>query len=253
MTNSNSILAIDLNNISTRAPEEFSKKETKAELDTIVKELQELQNLMYAENKRSLLVILQGMDASGKDGIVNDVFSSMNPQGVNVTSFKVPSDVEAAHDFLWRIHMHAPAKGMVQIFNRSHYEDILVTRVHNIIDDVEAERRMISINNFERHLTANNTHILKFYLHVSKEEQLERIKERMTDPEKMWKYNGKDIKEISQRDVYIKYYQEVFANCNYIPWHILPADQNWYKSYIVAKTIRDTLMGLNMQYPQLKK
>lgn len=244
---------IRLGEIPTRAPKEFHKKATKAQFDTILKELDALQNLMYAERKHSLLVVLQGMDASGKDGLIKDVFSIMNLQGVKVQSFKVPTEEEAAHDFLWRIHLHTPAKGMIQIFNRSHYEDILVTRVHGIIDDAEAKRRMESINDFEKHLVANNTHILKFYLHVSEEEQIERINERKTIPEKMWKYNGNDIKEIKRRSQYIKYYEDIFANCNYVPWNILPADQNWYKSYIVARTIRDTLKALNMQYPVISK
>jgi PPK2 family polyphosphate:nucleotide phosphotransferase len=253
MKNKNNGHQIHLDDISTRAPKEFDKKGTKALMDDLLKEVDELQNLMYAEHKHSLLVVLQGMDASGKDGLIKDVFASMNPQGVQVQSFKIPTDIEASHDFLWRIHQHAPAKGMVQVFNRSHYEDVLVTRVHDIIDDAEAERRMESINNFEKHLTANNTHILKFYLHVSEEEQVERINERKTMPQKMWKYNGNDIKEIKRRDEYKKYYEEVFSYCSYVPWQILPSDQNWYKSYIVARTIRDTLKDLNMEYPAIPK
>ncbi len=249
MKSNNSNTPIDLSKLSTRAPEGLDKSETKAKLDEILQELDELQNLMYAERKHSLLVILQGMDASGKDGLIKDVFSAMNPQGVQVQSFKIPTQAELDHDFLWRIHMHAPAKGMVQVFNRSHYEDVLVTRVHGIIDDEEAASRMESINDFEKHLTANNTHILKFYLHVSEKEQLERIAERKTVPRKMWKYNANDIKEVGLREKYAKYYEEIFTCCNHVPWYILPADQNWYKAYLMSSIIRDTLKALDMKYP----
>ncbi|RYE21717.1 MAG: polyphosphate kinase [Sphingobacteriales bacterium] len=253
MKNKNGNGNIKLSEVSTRAPKHFDKRTTKMAMEPLLTELDELQNLMYAERKHSLLVVLQGMDASGKDGLIKDVCSSMNPQGVKVQSFKVPTEQEAEHDFLWRIHQHTPAKGMVQVFNRSHYEDVLVTRVHGLIDDKEAVRRMESINNFEKHLVANNTHILKFYLHVSEQEQMDRISERKTLPHKMWKYNGNDIKEIARREEYLKCYEDVFSHCNYVPWQILPADQNWYKSYIVAAAIRNMLKDMDMQYPAIPK
>lgn len=239
---------------STRAPKEFDKAETKEKTIKIIGDLQELQNLLYAESKHSILVVLQGMDASGKDGLIRDVFGAMNPQGVTVSSFKVPTEEEMKHDFLWRIHKVAPEKGMIRIFNRSHYEDILVTRVHKWIDDETAKKRMKAINDFEELLHQhNNTQILKFYLHVSEEEQKLRLEERLKDPAKQWKYNEKDFAEVKLRDEYAKAYEDCFQKCNAIPWTIVPADQNWYKEYLVAKKLRDTLKSLDMQYPGLKK
>lgn len=247
-------MKIKLKNIDTRAPGKLDKEATKKELQHILEDLDKLQNLLYAEGKHSLLIIIQGMDASGKDGLTRDVFTSMNPQGVNVSSFKEPTEEELAHDFLWRIHQRAPAKGMIHIFNRSHYEDVLVTRVHGMIDNETAKIRMQAINDFEKLLTEHNhTHILKFYLHVSHEEQLKRLEERLSQPHKMWKYNPDDFNESKLWDNYMGFYEEVFDRCNEIPWHIIPADQNWYKSYMVAQTIQETLKGLNMKFPGMKK
>lgn len=243
----------DLDKISTRAPKGLDKDATKRKTLALLQELDELQNLLYAESRHSVLIVTQGMDASGKDGLIRDVFSTMNPQGVRVASFKVPTTEEAAHDFLWRIHKQTPEKGMIQLFNRSHYEDVLVTRVHGWCDDKTAEKRMRSINDFERLLTDNNTHILKLYLHVSHEEQRKRLEERLLIPRKMWKYNENDLTESNHWDEYRKYYEDVFSRCNEVPWHIIPADQNWYKSYLVATLLRDTLAGLKMKYPGLKK
>lgn len=245
---------IKLSEISTRAPKGWDKQEKKAELVEIIEELDELQNMLYAEDKHSVLIVLQGMDASGKDGLIREVFSQINPHGVSVTPFKVPTKEELSHDFLWRIHKNTPQKGMIKIFNRSHYEDILVTRVHEIIDDAIAEKRIQAINDFERLLTEhNNTHILKFYLHVSQEEQHERLMERLTIPRKMWKYNSNDFDESAKWYLYMGYYEEAFNRCNEIPWHIVPADQNWCKAYYVAKTLRDTLKSLNMKYPIIER
>jgi len=245
---------ISLIDIDTRAPKEMDKKETKEKMAALLDELNGLQNLLFAEHKHSLLVVIQGMDGSGKDGVIRNVFSSMNPQGVNVKSFKVPTEEELAHDFLWRIHQHAPAKGMIQIFNRSHYEDILVTRVHKWCDDKTAKKRMKAINNFEQLLQEHNkTHILKFYLHISPEEQQQRLAERIKDPAKMWKYNEKDFEEAKLWDVYMKMYEDCFENCNAVPWTLVPSDQNWYKEYIIAGELQKLLKGLHMQYPGLKK
>jgi PPK2 family polyphosphate:nucleotide phosphotransferase len=245
---------IRLKDIDTRAPADADKEETKKELDDMLHDLDELQNLLYAEHRHSLLIITQGMDASGKDGLTRDVFTSMNPQGVNVASFKAPTEEELSHDFLWRIHHHVPAKGMIQIFNRSHYEDVLITRVHGLIDDDTAKKRMKAINDFERLLTEHNdTTILKFYLHVSQEEQQKRLQERLDDPRKMWKYNVGDFKEAKLWDKYMKCYEDVFNHCNDVPWHVIPADQNWYKSYSVARIIRKAMKDLKMKYPGMKK
>jgi PPK2 family polyphosphate:nucleotide phosphotransferase len=245
---------IKLKDISTEAPHQLHKDAVKEELVDILKDLDRLQNLLYAESKHSILIVIQGMDASGKDGLTRDVFTSMNPQGVNVASYKEPTAEELSHDFLWRIHHHVPAKGMIQIFNRSHYEDVLVTRVHGDIDDKTAKKRLKAINDFEHMLKEhNNTQILKFYLHVSHKEQLKRLDERLQDPQKMWKYNETDFKESKLWDRYMKYYEDVFYHCSDIPWHIVPADHNWYKSFIVASTLRKTLKDLKMKFPGMKK
>jgi len=245
---------IKLSEISTKAPDGLDKKETKEKLEGILQELDELQNLLYAESKHSVLVVIQGMDASGKDGAVRNVFGKLNPQGVLVRSYKVPTAEEAAHDFLWRIHLHAPQKGYIQIFNRSHYEDILVTRVHKWIDNKTARKRMQAINDFEKLLQEHNdTHILKFYLHISPKEQRERLEERIHNPAKQWKYNENDFEEAKLWDDYMEMYEDCFENCNDVPWTIVPTDQNWYKEYVMATMVRDTLKGLNMQYPGLKK
>src|ERR1051326_7213367 len=245
---------IKLSKTDTRAPKDADKKETKEKTLAILAEIDELQNLLYAENKHSVLVVIQGMDASGKDGVVRNVMTSMNPQGIIVKSYKAPQPDELAHDFLWRIHQHTPAKGMIQVFNRSHYEDILITRVHKWCDDETAKKRMRAINDFEWLLQEhNNTHILKFYLHISPEEQQQRLSERMKDPTKMWKYNEKDFEEARLWDLYMQMYEDCFENCDNPPWIIVPSDQNWYKEHIIAKALRDLLKELNMQFPGLKK
>ncbi|MGE7777845.1 PPK2 family polyphosphate kinase [Chitinophaga sp. NPDC101104] len=246
--------SIKLADIPTTAPKKFVKEQIKEEMPTILKDLDELQNLLYAEHKHSLLVVLQGMDASGKDGVVRDVFGTMNPMGVVVTPFKAPTAQEMDHDFLWRIHQHAPGKGTIQVFNRSHYEDVLVQRVHKWVDDDVIAKRYTAINDFEKLLRDHNsTHILKFYLHVSSEAQMARLEERTQDPRKMWKYNEKDFAEAKLFKKYQKAYEDVFRYCNKIPWHIVPADHNWYKEYYIAKTVRDTLKSLKMKFPKLPK
>ena len=243
-----------LSEISTKSPNEFDKKDTKELTAKLLNELDELQNLLYAQGKYSVLIVLQGLDASGKDGAIRKVFGQMNPQGVRVQSFKTPTEEELAHDFLWRIHEHVPGRGIIQIFNRSHYEDVLITRVHGWCDDKTATQRFDAINNFEELLTNhNNTQILKFYLHISHEEQKERLEERIKDPTKEWKYNARDKEEAKLWDNYMEMYEAVFANCNAVPWTIVPADQNWYKEYILAKTLVDALKNLNMSYPKLIK
>ena len=245
---------ISLSDISTTGPKKIDKEQIKAETQELLSELDELQNLLYAEHKYSVLIILQGMDASGKDGLVNNVMSRMNPLGIDVKPYKAPTPEEAEYDFLWRVHQHAPAKGMIQVFNRSHYEDILIQRVHKWIDDKVAFKRMDAINDFERLLTVhNNTRILKFYLHISPEEQQERLTERVNNPRKMWKYNKNDQVEAKSWKKYMKVYEDAFNNCNEVPWIIVPADHNWYKEYVVAKTLRDTLKSFKMKYPELKE
>jgi PPK2 family polyphosphate:nucleotide phosphotransferase len=243
-----------LKEIDTRAPDDFDKAQTKQKTAGILAELADMQNLLYAEAKHSLLIIIQGMDASGKDGVIRNVFGALNPQGVTVKSFKTPSAEELAHDFLWRIHLHTPMKGMIQIFNRSHYEDVLITRVHGWCDDKTAKKRMKAINDFEELLQVHaNTQVLKFYLHISQKEQLERLTERIEDPTKQWKYNENDFNESKLWDKYMEMYEDCFENCNDVPWVIVPADQNWYKEYTIASAVHKTLTNLNMHYPGIKK
>ncbi len=245
---------IRLKDIDTRAPKGMDKDQTKADTAKILDELNELQNLLYAEGKHSILLVLQGMDASGKDGVIRNVMGHMNPQGVTVKSFKTPTAEELAHDFLWRIHQQAPGRGMIQVFNRSHYEDVLITRVHKWIDDETAKKRMKAINQFEQLLTVHNdTHIVKCYLHLSADKQQEKLKERLEDPTKVWKYNENDLKEAALWDQYRAAYEDCIDNCNDPEWIIVPSDQNWYKEYLVAKNLRDLLKGLGMKYPAQKQ
>lgn len=245
---------IKLKEISTRAPKDMNKEETKLKTSAILERLDELQNLLFAEAKHSVLIVLQGMDASGKDGTIRRVFATLNPQGVRVQSFKVPTSVELSHDFLWRIHAVAPPKGMIQLFNRSHYEDVLVTRVHKWIDDKTAKKRMKAINDFEQLLQEHNdTTILKFYLHISPEEQEQRLQERIHNPAKQWKYNEKDFEEAKLWSEYMAAYEDCFEHCNDVPWTIVPADQNWYKEHLIAHTLLKALEKLDMKYPGLKK
>ncbi|MFI5171456.1 MAG: PPK2 family polyphosphate kinase [Chitinophagales bacterium] len=245
---------IKLSKINTTPPSGFDKEATKEKTKKLVGQMDELQNVLFAQSKYSLLIVLQGMDASGKDGVISEVFAGVNPMGCRVKGFKKPTDEEMGHDFLWRIHHHVPEKGMIQIFNRSHYEDVVIQRVHNWVDMPTIERRYRHINAFESLLQENNTVILKFYLHVSQEEQLERLEERLSDPKKMWKYNVNDRKESKLWDEYMAAYEDAFNNCGPdIPWHIVPADKNWYKEYLVAKTIIESLSKLDLQYPPIDK
>lgn len=244
---------ISLADIATTPPVGLSKEQTKEEKKDLINELEELQNLLFAEGKHSLLIVLQGMDASGKDGAIRDVFKSVNPMGCKVSSWKKPTEEEMSHEFLWRIHKEVPAKGMIQVFNRSHYEDVLIQRVHKWVDEDTIMRRFDYINVFEQLLQENDTQILKFYLHVSHEEQHKRLGERLTDPRKMWKYNPNDMKESQHWDDYRAAYEDVFERCSpEIPWIIVPADNNWYKEYTVAKTIVERLKSLKMAYPEHK-
>lgn len=246
--------SVRLSKISTRAPKKFDKDATKLETERIVHELDELQNLLYAEAKHAILLVIQGMDASGKDGLVRDVLSQLNPQGVMVHSFKVPTEEDLKHDFLWRVHRHCPEKGMIQVFNRSHYEDILVTRVHGQCSDKLARQRMRAINDFEDMLVKHNsTQIIKIYLHISPEEQQVRLQERIDDPRKQWKHNESDSEDALLWKEYRKAYEDCFEHCSKVPWLIVPADQNWYKDYVVAKELHRVLKGLDMRYPMLKK
>ena len=245
---------IRLADISTLPPKKTDKNKIIAATEKLIVQLDELQNLLYAQSKYAILIVIQGMDAAGKDGAIRHVFGKLNPQGVQVTSFKEPTALELSHDFLWRIHQHTPARGMIHIFNRSHYEDVLVTRVHKLINNKLAFKRMDAINDFENLLVEHNhTHILKFYLHISHKEQLKRLDERIKDPQKQWKYNEKDFEESKLWPEYMEVYEDCLNNCNKVPWIITPSDAHWYKEYIIAKNLYELLSGLKMQYPGLKK
>lgn len=245
---------MNLNNLSTRAPKDLDKEATQAKTRDYLKRLEDLQYALYAQGKYALLVVVQGQDASGKDGAIKNIFRALDPQGVSVKSFKKPSTEELSHDYLWRVHSEVPAKGQIKIFNRSHYEDVLIVRVEGWIDEATARRRFEHINGFEKLLTDNNTVILKFFLHVSPEEQEERFYERMTDPKKQWKYNEDDLQKLKKNKQYQQCYEDVFEHCspNNAPWIIVPADQNWYKEHLIAKTVCEALEALNLQFPKAK-
>ena len=212
----------------------------------------ELQNRLYAESKQALLIVLQATDTGGKDSTIRKVLGPINPQGVRVTSFKAPSSIELAHDYLWRIHQAVPAKGMIGVFNRSHYEDVLIVRVHGLAPREDIEKRYDQINDFERHLSDNHVTILKFYLHISKDEQKERLQARLDDPSKHWKFNPGDLKERERWDDYQQAFEIALSRCStrQAPWFVIPADRKWYRNAVIARIIRRTLEDLNLQYPK---
>jgi PPK2 family polyphosphate:nucleotide phosphotransferase len=222
------------------------------EIENYNKKLRELQYLMYAEGKRSLLICLQGRDAAGKDGTINHVLGAMNPQGCSVTSFKVPSEKEAAHDFLWRYHQAVPSKGQVAIFNRSHYEDVLVVRVHNLVPKKVWSKRYEQINAFEKMLADNNTHILKFYLHIDPEEQLVRFKQRIDDPDRHWKISDGDYAERPYWDAYTEAFEVAMGQCStpHAPWFIIPSNHKWFRNLAISRIVVETLESMKMKFPK---
>jgi PPK2 family polyphosphate:nucleotide phosphotransferase len=240
--------------IDTRSTCSFSgdKNETIALLAQLNAQLALLQNVLYAEGKRKVLVVLQAMDTGGKDGAIRKVFTGVNPQGVRVVSFKAPSAIELAHDYLWRVHQEVPPKGMIHVFNRSHYEDVLITRVHGWIDDATAKRRLRQINDFEAMLVEEGTIVLKFFLHISKAEQKERLQERLDDSSRTWKFNLGDLAEREKWDDYQRVYEEALnaTSTPHAPWYIVPADRKWVRDVYVGSVIVHTLAGLGMTYPE---
>ncbi len=245
---------IKLSKVSTAPPENISKREVKEKTKRYQEEIRVLQKKLFAESKQSLLVVFQGMDAAGKGGAIRETFKEVNPMGCRVFPFKKPTEREFAHDFLWRVHQRVPQEGMIHVFDRSHYEDVLIQRVHKWINMKRVHQRYKHINNFESLLVEeNNTTILKFFLHVSQEAQLERLEERINNPEKMWKYNKADFEERKFWGDYQKAYEDVFKNCSVVaPWQIIPTDKNWYKEYLIAKTVRDTLKKMNPKFPKVE-
>ena len=233
-------------------PADLDSEEAAHQLERSTEKIRDLQHLMYAEDRRSLLVVLQGRDAAGKDGTIRRVFGPMNPQGCRVTSFKVPSKMEAAHDFLWRCHFAAPKRGMVGIFNRSHYEDVLVVRVHDLVPKKIWSKRYDHINDFERLLVDSGTVILKFYLHIDREEQLERFKKRIDNPKKNWKISDADYSERPYWDEYTRAFEEAISKCSTgdAPWFVIPANRKWFRNLAIADIVVDTMEDLGMRYPE---
>ncbi|MEP0870425.1 polyphosphate kinase 2 family protein [Trichocoleus desertorum AS-A10] len=228
-----------------------NKKDAEQELERQRQRLQELQARLFAEQKQSLLIVLQAIDTGGKDGTIKNVFQGVNPQGCQVWSFKQPSVEELNHDFLWRYHQRTPGRGMIAIFNRSHYEDVLVTRVKQLVPEQIWRGRYQLINEFEHMLALNHITVLKFFLHISKDEQKRRLESRLAEPDKRWKFSINDVKERLLWDDYQIAFQDALNSCSteYAPWYAIPANKKWYRNLVVARTIADTLESMNPQYP----
>lgn len=233
----------------------YDKKRARAEEQELEERLAVLQEKLYAQGTQSLLVVLQAMDAGGKDSTIKKVFNSVNPQGVDVTSFKAPTAEELGHDFLWRIHRHTPRKGMISIFNRSHYEDVLVVRVNGLVPREVWEQRYDRINEFERLLVESGTRILKFYLHISKDEQKERLQERLDRPDKWWKFDPADLATRERWDDYMTAFEDAIGRCNtdYAPWYIVPASRKWYRDVVITRALVETLEDMKVEYPEPKQ
>lgn len=245
---------IDLSQYSTEPPEDIDKEESEKRKLEDLEKISELQTRLFASKKKSLLVILQGVDASGKDGTVKKLFTALNPLGCTCKAWKVPTEEEFSYDFLWRIHKAVPAKGMIQVFNRSHYEDILVPLIRDSLPKERIRRRIEMVDAFETLLVEeNDTKILKFFLHISKKEQKKRIDERLEDPKKLWKFDPSDLDSHKLFQEHRKAYEFVFENskspCN---WEILPSDKKWYRDFLVAKHLRKALEEMDLQYPSKK-
>jgi PPK2 family polyphosphate:nucleotide phosphotransferase len=223
----------------------------KHRVEQMAEEIAALQDILYAERKHKILVLLQGMDTSGKDGTVRGVFGKVDPLGITSVSFKAPTDEEKAHDYLWRVHQKVPMQGEIVIFNRSHYEDVLITRVHDWIDEAECERRYAQIRDFERMLSETGTTILKFFLHISDEEQKKRLQERVADPEKHWKFDPQDLKERAYWKEYQRQYSGAIQNTStdYAPWYVIPADSKTHRNLAIASIVLEALHDLKPAYP----
>jgi PPK2 family polyphosphate:nucleotide phosphotransferase len=235
-----------------RSAFEGDKDAARYELKGLNQRLEELQELLYAEGRHKILIVLQAMDSGGKDGTIRHVFDGTNPQGVKVASFKKPTDQERAHDYLWRVHRHTPGSGEIVIFNRSHYEDVLVVRVHNLVPPEVWSRRYDHINAFEQMLVDEGTTIVKFYLHISKEEQKERLQARLDEPHKQWKFAKGDLAERQRWDEYRGAFEAALSKTSTgsAPWYVIPADRKWYRNLVVSRILVDTLEKLDMRYPE---
>jgi len=244
---------IKLNKIVTDDTGKFTdKQEGKDATDLNLRKLDELQEVLYAQAKYSVLIVLQAMDAGGKDGTIESIFSGVNPQGCAVTSFKAPSLLDLSHDYLWRVHSACPARGMIGIFNRSHYEDVLIARVKKLVPKSVWSNRYRHINEFERMLADEGTTIIKFYLHISKKEQNERMKARLADAKKRWKFNPADIVEGKRWDDYMDAFEDTLTECStkHAPWYVVPSDHKWYRNWVVSDVIVRTMKKLDLKYPE---
>ena len=242
---------ISLADYPTDAPDSLDRDQAEKITKQRTKDIADLHQKLVADGNHSVLIVLQGMDGSGKDGAMREVFGRCSPYHFRTYGFKKPTDEEFAHDFLWRVHKLTPAKGEIVIFNRSHYEDILIQRVHGWIDEERVQLRMQSINAFEKLLQYdNNTLILKFFLNISKDQQKEELQERIDEADKHYKHNANDWKEREHWDAYMRCYEDVF-NWSEIPWHIVPVDQRWYRDYVMSGIVLEALQGLDLRYPPL--
>lgn len=244
---------VSLNDWDPNDKSEFKGNKDKAaeRLLELNNELEELQELLYAEGKHKVLIVLQGMDTSGKDGVIRRVFEGVNPQGVRVASFKVPTPEELAHDYMWRIHKQTPGKGEIVIFNRSHYEDVLVVRVHNLVPENTWKKRYDQIRAFEQLLAEEGTLVLKFFLHIDLAEQKERLQARLDEPHKHWKFNSGDLKERAHWPDYMAAYEDAISKTStkFAPWYIVPSNRKWYRDIVIASILVERLKALKMQYP----
>jgi len=233
----------------------IGKEKSKEEMQDLGERLNELQQVLYAENRHKVLIVFQAMDTGGKDGTIRSIFRYVNPQGVKVTNFGKPSEEELEHDYLWRIHEHTPKKREIAVFNRSHYEDVLVVRVHGLVPQSVWSKRYQQITNFERMLAEEGATILKFYLNIDKDEQKKRLQERLDVPEKRWKFNIVDLAERKLWDKYMKAYEDAIAktSAEFAPWYVVPANRNWVRNYIVSSVIVSALESLKMNYPSPMK
>ncbi len=244
--------AVELIKYDPRDVGDFKDKDkTKEQTQKDAEAIDALQNILYAEGKRALLVVIQGIDGSGKDGTVRAVFNTCGPIGVVMTSYKAPTPDELAHDYLWRIHKACPPRGMIGIFNRSHYEDVLVAKVKKFVTPEVIEQRYEQINQFEKTLSENGTTVLKFMLNLSKDEQAVRLQERVNDPTKRWKFNPSDLDDRALWDDYMKTYETALTKCstNHAPWHVIPADRNWVRNGAIARIVRETLEEMDPKFP----
>jgi PPK2 family polyphosphate:nucleotide phosphotransferase len=236
----------------TDATDGYTAEEARDELATLTERIADLQARLYAEERRSVLVVLQGIDAAGKDSTVAHVFRGVNPQGCRVYTFKEPTPDESAHDFLWRYHHDTPARGMIHVFNRSHYEDVLVVRVKHLVEEQRWRSRYESINDFERMLVREDTTVLKFFLHISKECQLERFQERLERPDKHYKFSSNDVLERRNWDRYHQAYEDMLrlTSTDWAPWYVVPSDHKWFRNLVVARAVAGTLDALDPRWPE---